>query len=245
MKITVIGTGYVGLPTGVGFAELGNDVICLDVDERKINTLKSGKVTIFEDGLEELFNRTTQNGKLKFSTSFAESIPSADIVILAVGTPPHPITKEADMRYIKAAAEELAKIDVSSIDFSEDHTFNKMIPNPIIKKKSNINTEIRGVEITDEFTAIHICYQNTKYDYGGWYSMDRTAYIRDKSTGRKYKLIAAENCAISPQKTAIEKDEKKIFTLYFEPIPSATREIDFIESDNSTWKFYGIKLVEK
>jgi UDPglucose 6-dehydrogenase len=109
MKITVIGTGYVGLPTGVGFAELGNDVICLDVDERKINTLKSGKVTIFEDGLEELFTRTTQNGKLKFSTSFAESIPSADIVILAVGTPPHPITKEADMRYIKAAAEELAK----------------------------------------------------------------------------------------------------------------------------------------
>lgn len=109
MKITVIGTGYVGLPTGVGFAELGNDVICLDVDERKINTLKSGKVTIFEDGLEDLFNRTTQNGKLKFSTSFAESIPNADLVILAVGTPPHPITKEADMRYIKAAAEELAK----------------------------------------------------------------------------------------------------------------------------------------
>ena len=108
MKITVIGTGYVGLPTGVGFAELGNDVICLDVDERKINTLKSGKVTIFEDGLEDLFNRTTQNGKLKFSTSFAESIPNADLVILAVGTPPHPITKEADMRYIKAAAEELA-----------------------------------------------------------------------------------------------------------------------------------------
>lgn len=109
MKITVIGTGYVGLPTGVGFAELGNDIICLDVDERKINTLKSGKVTIFEDGLEELFNRTTQNGKLKFSTSFAESIPNADLVILAVGTPPNPITKEADMRYIKAAAEELAK----------------------------------------------------------------------------------------------------------------------------------------
>ena len=109
MKITVIGTGYVGLPTGVGFAELGNDVICLDVDERKINTLKSGKVTIFEDGLEDLFNRTTQNGKLKFSTSFAESIPNADLVILAVGTPPHPITKEADMRYIKSAAEELAK----------------------------------------------------------------------------------------------------------------------------------------
>ena len=108
MKITVIGTGYVGLPTGVGFAELGNDVICLDIDEKKINTLKSGKVTIFEEGLEELFQKNTANGKVRFSTSFAESIPPADLIIMAVGTPPNPITKEADMKYIKAAAEELA-----------------------------------------------------------------------------------------------------------------------------------------
>ena len=109
MKITVIGTGYVGLPTGVGLAELGNDVICLDIDEKKINMLKSGKVTIFEEGLEDLFQKNTANGKVKFSTSFAESIPDADLVILAVGTPPNPITKEADMKYIKAAAEELSK----------------------------------------------------------------------------------------------------------------------------------------
>lgn len=109
MKVTVIGTGYVGLPTGVGLAELGNDVICLDIDEKKINALKSGKITIFEEGLDELFERTTQNQKLKFSTSFAESIPEADLILIAVGTPPNPITKEADMKYIKAAAEELAK----------------------------------------------------------------------------------------------------------------------------------------
>ena len=109
MKVTVIGTGYVGLPTGVGLAELGNDVICLDIDEKKINTLKSGKVTIFEEGLEELFDKNTQNGKLAFSTSFAESIPNADLILIAVGTPPNPITKEADMKYIKSAAEELAK----------------------------------------------------------------------------------------------------------------------------------------
>ena len=108
MKVTVIGTGYVGLPTGVGLAELGNDITCLDIDENKIKTLQSGKLTIFEDGLEELFKKNTENGKVKFSTSFAESIPDADIVMLAVGTPPNPITKEADMKYIKAAAEELA-----------------------------------------------------------------------------------------------------------------------------------------
>ena len=108
MKITVIGTGYVGLPSGVGFAELGNDVTCLDIDEKKINTLKSGQVTIYEEGLEELFQKNTANGKVKFSTSFSESIPSADLIVIAVGTPPNPITKEADMKYIKAAAEELA-----------------------------------------------------------------------------------------------------------------------------------------
>lgn len=109
MKVTIIGTGYVGLPTGTGLAELGNEVICLDIDEKKINTLKSGKVTIFEEGLEELFQKNTQNGRLTFSTSFAESIPNADLILIAVGTPPNPITKEADMKYIKAAAEELAK----------------------------------------------------------------------------------------------------------------------------------------
>ena len=108
MKVTVIGTGYVGLPTGVGLAELGNQVICLDVDENKINSLKAGKITIFEEGLEELFYKNTENGQVTFSTSFKESIPQADLVILAVGTPPNPITKEADMKYIKAAAEELA-----------------------------------------------------------------------------------------------------------------------------------------
>ena len=108
MKIGVIGTGYVGLPTGVGLAELGNDVICIDKDENKINALKNGKLTIFEDGLPELFTKNVQAGNIKFTTSMQEGVENADIVILAVGTPPNPITKEADMKYIHAAAEELA-----------------------------------------------------------------------------------------------------------------------------------------
>ena len=109
MKIGIIGTGYVGLPTGVGLAELGNEVICIDKDEEKIRALKSGKVTIFEDGLEELFLKNIQNNKLKFTASMEEGVRDADVVIIAVGTPPHPVTKEADMKYIYAAAEELAK----------------------------------------------------------------------------------------------------------------------------------------
>ncbi len=109
MKIGVVGTGYVGLPTGVGLAELGNDVICIDKDENKIADLKNGKLTIFEDGLPELFEKNTLSGKIKFTTSMQEGVQDADIVILAVGTPPNPITKEADMKYIHAAAEELAQ----------------------------------------------------------------------------------------------------------------------------------------
>lgn len=115
MKVVVIGTGYVGLPTGVGLAELGNDVVCLDVDNKKIEKLKKGELTIFEEGLEELFLKNIENGRVRFSTSFQDCIPQAQLVILAVGTPPHPITKEADMRYIKQASEELAK-------YLEDYT---------------------------------------------------------------------------------------------------------------------------
>ncbi|EAI1791942.1 UDP-glucose/GDP-mannose dehydrogenase family protein [Campylobacter jejuni] len=108
MKIGIIGTGYVGLPTGVGLAELGNDVICIDREKSKIDTLNNGILTIYEDNLEDLFHKNVKEGRLKFTTSMKEGIKDADLVIIAVGTPPHPVTKEADMKYIHAAATELA-----------------------------------------------------------------------------------------------------------------------------------------
>ncbi|ECL9168678.1 UDP-glucose/GDP-mannose dehydrogenase family protein [Campylobacter jejuni] len=108
MKIGIIGTGYVGLPTGVGLAELGNDVICIDREKSKIDALNNGILTIYEDNLEELFHKNVKEGRLKFTTSMQEGIKDADLVIIAVGTPPHPVTKEADMKYIHAAATELA-----------------------------------------------------------------------------------------------------------------------------------------
>ena len=97
MKIAIIGTGYVGLPTGVGLAELGNDVICIDKNIDKINKLKSGVVTLYEDGLEELFLKNVNARKLSFTSSMQDGVSGADVVVIAVGTPPHPITKEADM----------------------------------------------------------------------------------------------------------------------------------------------------
>ncbi|MBR3501791.1 MAG: UDP-glucose/GDP-mannose dehydrogenase family protein [Alphaproteobacteria bacterium] len=109
MKIAIIGTGYVGLPSGVGFAELGNEVCCIDNNLQKIEKLQNGELTIYEDGLQELFERNLQNGHLRFTSSMREGVENADLIIIAVGTPPHPITKEADLQYIEAAAEELAQ----------------------------------------------------------------------------------------------------------------------------------------
>ena len=108
MKVGIIGTGYVGLPTGVGLADLGHDVVCIDAIPEKIEALKAGKITLFEAGLEELFHKNLAAGKIKFTTDMKEGVEDADIVIIAVGTPPHPVTKEADMKYIHAAARQLA-----------------------------------------------------------------------------------------------------------------------------------------
>jgi len=109
MKLAIIGTGYVGLPTGVGFAELGNTVVCVDKIEEKINKLNRGELTLYEDGLEELFKKNVASGAVSFTLDMKKAVSDADLVMLAVGTPPHPVTKEADLKYIYAAAEELAQ----------------------------------------------------------------------------------------------------------------------------------------
>lgn len=109
MKISIIGTGYVGLPTGVGLAELGHQVVCIDREISKINRLKNGEITLFEDGLEDLLKNNLKKGNISFTNSMKEGIADSDIVFIAVGTPPHPVTKEADMKYVHAAATELAQ----------------------------------------------------------------------------------------------------------------------------------------
>ena len=108
MKITIIGTGYVGLPSGVGFAELGNEVCCVDNNMQKIETLNKGELTLYEDGLADMLKKNVAEQRLFFTTDLPQAVKRADIVILAVGTPPHPVTKEADLRYIEAAVTELA-----------------------------------------------------------------------------------------------------------------------------------------
>ncbi len=109
MKIAVIGTGYVGLVTGTCFAETGNTVTCVDIDVTKINKLNSGKLTIYEPGLEKLFLRNQKEGRLHFTTSLKDGIKNAQIIFLALPTPPGE-DGSADLKYILGVADDLGKI---------------------------------------------------------------------------------------------------------------------------------------
>jgi UDPglucose 6-dehydrogenase len=109
MNIAVVGTGYVGLVTGTCFAETGNTVICVDIDEKKVDMMKNGKVPIYEPHLDVLFERNIQQGRLTFTTNLKEAIDQCQIVFLALPTPPGE-DGSADLSYVLAVAEELGQI---------------------------------------------------------------------------------------------------------------------------------------
>jgi len=106
-NITVVGVGYVGLVTGVCLADLGNRVVCLDINEEKVERLKDGMMPIYEPGLEELVERNVKAGRLMFTTSYAEGIKDAEFVFIAVGTP-EGVDGEADLRYVRMVARSIA-----------------------------------------------------------------------------------------------------------------------------------------
>jgi UDPglucose 6-dehydrogenase len=109
MKIAVVGTGYVGLVTGTCFAETGNEVICIDIDKSKVDKLSSGQITIYEPGLEKIFLRNQKEGRLHFTTNLADGIKDAQIIFLALPTPPGE-DGSADLKYILGVANDLGKI---------------------------------------------------------------------------------------------------------------------------------------
>jgi len=108
VKITMIGTGYVGLVTGACLAELGHDVICCDTDTRKIDMLERGEMPIYEPGLEELVRHNVERDRLRFSTDLPASVKDRSAIFICVGTPPNGIDGQADVSYVSAAAAEVA-----------------------------------------------------------------------------------------------------------------------------------------
>ena len=105
----MIGTGYVGLVSGVCFSDLGNDVICVDKDNNKINNLKNGKIPIYEPGLEELVKKNTKNNRLNFSTNLKESVRKSDIIFICVGTPTKKNSNSADLSQVYSVGKEISK----------------------------------------------------------------------------------------------------------------------------------------
>lgn len=109
MKIIVVGTGYVGLVTGTCFADAGNDVICVDIDEAKVKQMRDGVIPIYEPGLEDLFRRNIEAGRLSFTTDLSESVSGAEVIFLALPTPPGE-DGSADLSYILGVADSLGGI---------------------------------------------------------------------------------------------------------------------------------------
>ena len=142
MKLCMIGTGYVGLVSGVCFSDLGNDVICVDKDLKKINNLKKGIVPIYEPGLEELVLKNYKNKRLNFSTNLKESVKKSDIVFICVGTPTKKNSNSANLSQVYAAAKEISKsikkfkiiINKSTVPVTTGDEIEKIISKKVNKK---------------------------------------------------------------------------------------------------------------
>jgi UDPglucose 6-dehydrogenase len=145
MKISVVGTGYVGLVSGTCFAETGIDVMCVDVDQNKIERLKNGEIPIYEPGLEDIFKRNVEKGRLQFSVNLAASIENADVVFIAVGTPPDE-DGSADLKYVLGVAREIGQ---NMNHYMVVVTKSTVPVGTSVKVKSAIQEELdkRGVDI--------------------------------------------------------------------------------------------------
>ena len=159
MKLCMIGTGYVGLVSGVCFSDIGNDVICVDRDIKKIENLKKGIIPIYEPGLEELVLKNYKNNKLKFSTNLKESISKSDIIFICVGTPTKKNSNGADLSQIFNVAREIRScitkfkiiITKSTVPVSTGDEIEKIILQKVIK---NFFSVVSNPEFLREGEAI-------------------------------------------------------------------------------------------
>ncbi len=149
MKIAVIGTGYVGLVTGTCFSEVGVDVTCVDIDQKKIDNLNKGILPIYEPGLDEMVTRNVQKKRLHFSTSLKESIQGAEVVFIAVGTPPDE-DGSADLKYVLAVAagigehmqHPLVVVTKSTVPVSTAEKVRKALQEQLSKRNSNLDVYV-------------------------------------------------------------------------------------------------------
>ncbi len=149
MKVSIVGTGYVGLVTGTCLAEVGNDVVCLDLDERKIGMLKQGQIPIYEPGLEDMVQRNQAAGRLRFTTDVAESAAHGVIQFIAVGTPPDE-DGSADLQYVVSAARAIGQhmneykviVDKSTVPVGTADKVRAAVQEELQKRGSGLNFSV-------------------------------------------------------------------------------------------------------
>lgn len=149
MKVAVVGTGYVGLVTGTCLAEVGVNVVCIDIDQKKIDGLKQGIMPIYEPGLEEMVLKNYEKGKLQFSTNLGESIKGCDVAFIAVGTPPGE-DGSADLKYVLGVASEIGKsiedyivvVTKSTVPVGTSRKVKQAVHEQLTNRNSTINFDV-------------------------------------------------------------------------------------------------------
>ena len=143
MKLCMIGTGYVGLVSGVCFADLGNEVVCVDKDQTKINKLKKGVIPIYEPGLSELVKKNYKSGRLSFTTDLSNAIKNSKIIFICVGTPTKKNSNAADLSQVYNVAQEISKyiksfkliVTKSTVPVTTGDKIEKILSKKIKRKK--------------------------------------------------------------------------------------------------------------
>ena len=149
MKISVVGTGYVGLVSGTCFAETGIDVVCVDIDQRKIEMLNNGQIPIYEPGLSDIYKRNVEKGRLSFTTNISDSLKEADAVFIAVGTPPGE-DGSADLKYVLNVAREVGRyidhytvvVTKSTVPVGTSHKVKAAVAEELQKRNCDIPFDV-------------------------------------------------------------------------------------------------------
>ncbi len=149
MKIVIVGSGYVGLVTGACFSEVGIDVVCVDIDQKKIENLNKGIIPIYEPGLEDMITRNMNKGRLSFTTNIKEALKNAEVAFISVGTPPDE-DGSADLKYVLAVARECGKhmedyllvVTKSTVPVGTSLKVKQAIQNELAKREANIDFDV-------------------------------------------------------------------------------------------------------
>ncbi|MGB0799363.1 MAG: nucleotide sugar dehydrogenase, partial [Planktomarina sp.] len=146
MKIAMIGTGYVGLVSGICFSDFGHEVVCVDKDATKITKLEAGEIPIYEPGLDDLMKKNVDAGRLSFTLNLKDALQGADCVFIAVGTPSRRGDGHADLSYVMAAATEIAELAADGIVVVTKSTVpvgtNRKVKQTITKTNPNLRFEV-------------------------------------------------------------------------------------------------------